>query len=138
MEATDFISIVLEKRTIINQEIISPSFLPPIPPLLHDEPSYTTGEAKVYSNFARLFSPYVKEAENIWDYLAFTNYVQFFLPCSKDDSGKVSSASSGSTVVSPMIGIDVVSVIGRPRSFLDFRASRQSPLQEEDRLMYRE
>ena len=26
MEATDFISIVLEKRTIINQEIISPSF----------------------------------------------------------------------------------------------------------------
>lgn len=26
MEDTDFISIVLEKRTIINQEIISPSF----------------------------------------------------------------------------------------------------------------
>lgn len=68
---------------------------------LHDEPSYTTGEARAYSNFARLFSPYVKEGENIWDYLAFTNYVQFFLPCSKDDSGKVSSAPTLPEHLSP-------------------------------------
>lgn len=54
---------------------------------LHDEPSYTTGETKAYSNFASLFQPYVKD-EDVWEHLAFTNYVQYFLPLSTDASGK--------------------------------------------------
>lgn len=52
---------------------------------LHKEPSYTTGGPKAYSNFACLFQPYVDG--DVWDYLAFTNYVQYFLPCNTDASG---------------------------------------------------
>ena len=55
---------------------------------LHDEPSYTTGETKAYSNFASLFQPYVKD-EDVWEHLAFTNYVQYFLPCSTEASGEI-------------------------------------------------
>jgi alpha-L-fucosidase len=62
---------------------------------LHDEPKYTTGETQAYTNFAHLFDPYTKEGENVWnEYLAFTNYVQFFLPCSKDDKGRIYPATT--------------------------------------------
>lgn len=56
---------------------------------LHNEPSCATGEAQVYNRFAKLFEDKLNEDENIWDYLAFTNYVQFFLPCEPNgDYGK--------------------------------------------------
>ena len=33
--------------------------------------------------------PFTESDENIWDYLAFTNYVQFFVPCKKDVGGNL-------------------------------------------------
>lgn len=56
---------------------------------LHDEPLCSTGSEQipVYSNFARLFQPYVNKVDDVWNKLAFTNYVQYFLPVNVDEFG---------------------------------------------------
>ena len=51
--------------------------------VLHDEPSYCIDDApKTYQTFASYMSKYLDNGnyENVWSHLAFTNYVQFFLP----------------------------------------------------------
>lgn len=53
---------------------------------LHKEPDCTTGETRAYNRFAKLFEDKLNDGECIWDYLAFTNYVQFFLPCGPNGS----------------------------------------------------
>lgn len=51
--------------------------------VLHNEPSYCIDDApKTYQTFASYISKYLDNGnyENVWSHLAFTNYVQFFLP----------------------------------------------------------
>lgn len=50
---------------------------------LSDAPAGELGEMyKAYKNFGEFLSEYVEGSNNItvWDYVAFTNYVQFFVP----------------------------------------------------------
>lgn len=49
---------------------------------LHNEPQYAIKEGhKTYKNFASVMSKVIGcGSDNVWDYLAFTNYVQFFVP----------------------------------------------------------
>lgn len=50
---------------------------------LHDEPSYSIkNPLRTYTNFASYMQKVIgcERYEDVWDYLAFTNYVQFFLP----------------------------------------------------------
>ena len=56
---------------------------------LHDEPTYTTGETPAYTRFARLLMPFTESDENIWDYPAITNYLQYLVPCNKDVDGNL-------------------------------------------------
>lgn len=49
--------------------------------VLHDEPSNemeSRAEIKAYKNFAEFMKRFVS-GNNVWDYMAFTNYVQFML-----------------------------------------------------------
>lgn len=51
--------------------------------LLSNEPSYCIGDSpKTYRNFASSMAAYVgsDDYDTIWNSMAFTNYVQFFLP----------------------------------------------------------
>lgn len=51
--------------------------------LLHNEPTYCVAESsKTYRTFASCMSRYLCEDDcaAVWSHLAFTNYVQFFLP----------------------------------------------------------
>lgn len=51
--------------------------------VLHNEPSYCIDDApKTYETFASYISKYLDNGdyEHVWSHLAFTNYVQFFLP----------------------------------------------------------
>ena len=51
--------------------------------VLHNEPSYCIDDApKTYETFASYMSKYIDNGnyEYVWSHLAFTNYVQFFLP----------------------------------------------------------
>ena len=55
----------------------------PVGKVLHNEPSYCIDDApQTYQTFAAYISKYLDYGnyENVWSYLAFTNYVQFFLP----------------------------------------------------------
>ncbi|WP_273157234.1 hypothetical protein [Bacteroides fluxus] len=55
---------------------------------LHNEPAYCIGDApRTYKTFASYISKLIGDDsyEHAWSYLAFTNYVQFFLP-SKGES----------------------------------------------------
>ena len=62
------------------------SFCPVYTPygkVLHNEPSYCIDDApKTYETFASYMSKYIDNGnyEYVWSHLAFTNYVQFFLP----------------------------------------------------------
>ena len=56
---------------------------------LHDEPYCTTGETKAYNVFAKLIQPFIP-GQYVWDYLAYTNYVQFFIPTVKVQSAYLS------------------------------------------------
>lgn len=50
---------------------------------LHDEPSHAIGDApQTYQRFASYLSSKVgkREYAEVWNHVAFTNYVQFFLP----------------------------------------------------------
>ena len=50
---------------------------------LHDEPTYCIGDApRTYQTFAGYISKFIgtQEYDKVWSHLAFTNYVQFFLP----------------------------------------------------------
>jgi len=51
--------------------------------VLHNEPSYCIDDMpKTYQTFASFMSKYTDESDynKVWAHLAFTNYVQFFLP----------------------------------------------------------
>lgn len=51
--------------------------------MLHNEPSYCIEDApQTYQNFASFMSPLCENGsyEEVWERMAFTNYVQFFLP----------------------------------------------------------
>lgn len=53
---------------------------------LHDEPSYAIEDAPIiYRRFEAFISKFTKTSnyEDTWSHLAFTNYVQFFLPAEK-------------------------------------------------------
>lgn len=57
----------------------------PYDKLLHNEPSYSVADSpKTYRTFASCMSRYLGEDDcaAVWSHLAFTNYVQFFLPAS--------------------------------------------------------
>lgn len=49
---------------------------------LHDEPevAITEYDSYAYQNFKSFLKLFVNGDENAWDYVAFTNYIQFFLP----------------------------------------------------------
>ncbi len=48
--------------------------------LLSEEPSNCVGERyRAYKKFADFMSPYVGAGEDPWDYMGFTNYVQYFV-----------------------------------------------------------
>lgn len=48
---------------------------------LHDQPTYNIKDGhETYDNFASAFDEYLNENERFWDKVAFTNYIQFFLP----------------------------------------------------------
>lgn len=58
---------------------------------LHDEPTVAIDEYESYAylNFKGLLQLLMGEASekiNVWDYVAFTNYIQFFLPNSRTSS----------------------------------------------------
>ena len=58
---------------------------------LHDEPTVAVDEYESYAylNFKGLLQLLMGEASekiNVWDYVAFTNYIQFFLPNSRTSS----------------------------------------------------
>ncbi len=53
---------------------------------LHDEPSYAIEDAHItFRRFRKFISKFTntRNYEDTWSYLAFTNYVQFFLPAEK-------------------------------------------------------
>ena len=55
--------------------------------VLHNEPSYCIDDMpKTYQTFAAFMSKYTGESEYnlIWSHFVFTNYVQFFLPATKN------------------------------------------------------
>lgn len=48
---------------------------------LHNQPTYNIEDGyDTYDNFASAFDEYINENEKFWDKVAFTNYIQFFLP----------------------------------------------------------
>lgn len=55
---------------------------------LHDEPAAETGDHDnvSYVNFQNLFAELEINVDKIWDYIAFTNYVQFFLPKEENET----------------------------------------------------
>ncbi|MDL2220984.1 hypothetical protein LJC35_00350 [Parabacteroides sp. OttesenSCG-928-N08] len=55
--------------------------------VLHQEPTYCVSEMpRTYATFISYFSKWFEDDsyENMWNHMAFTNYVQFFLPCGSE------------------------------------------------------
>lgn len=67
----------------------------PLRRVLHDEPSYNIEEKpKAYQNLAKAIGKIIGTTsyDQTWSYLAFTNYVQFFLPATDECYRGTSSA----------------------------------------------
>lgn len=58
---------------------------------LHDQSTYNIEDGyDTYDNFASAFDEYLDENERFWDKVAFTNYIQFFLPTMKTERSDLS------------------------------------------------
>lgn len=58
---------------------------------LHDQPNHNINDGhNTYNNFASAFNEYLNKDEIFWDKVAFTNYIQFFLPTNETERSDLS------------------------------------------------